>query len=78
VDNLLALLSGGILAIHIELSSMSMVLAVRLNVFDHLGHAEQVVHAFERHALGLGDEEPNEEEHGEAEAAVDEESAGRC
>lgn len=35
-------------------------------------HAEQLVHGLERYALGLGHQEPHEEEHGEAEAAEDE------
>lgn len=48
-------------------------LAVLLDVLDELGDAKEVVHALEGQALCLGDEEPDEEEHGVAEAGVDDE-----
>jgi hypothetical protein len=78
VDNFLALLPCGILTIHIELCGVSMVLAVGLDILDHLSQAKQIVHAFKRQTLCLGNEEPDEDEHGEAEASVDEEGTGRC
>lgn len=75
MSNLLALLTDSSLAIEIELggSAVAVCLAVSLNVLDELSDTEQVVHLLERKTLGLGDEEPHEEEHGEAEGAVDEE-----
>ena len=54
---------------------MDVVLAVRLHVLDKLGDTEEVVHLLERQTLGLGNEEPDEDEHGEAEGAVGEESS---
>lgn len=39
-------------------------------------HAKEPIHGLERDALGLGNEEPDEEEHGEAEAAEDEVGSG--
>lgn len=62
---------GRILGIHV----ISVVLAIRLHVLNQLGDAEEVVHLLERQALGLRNEEPHEDEHGEAEGAVGEESA---
>jgi hypothetical protein len=64
-----------LLPIHTDLSRGSVSLTILLDMLDKLRHAEQVVHLLERQALGLGDEEPDEEEHGEAEARVDEEGA---
>ena len=60
-----------ILSVHV----ISVVLTVRLHVLDQLGDTEEVVHLLERQALGLGDKEPDEDEHGEAEGAVGEEGA---
>ena len=38
--------------------------------------AEEGVHVLEGHALGLGDEEPDEEEHGEGEGGEQDVGAG--
>ena len=40
-------------------------------LLDQLRDAEEIVHLLQAHALGLGDEEPDEEEHAETEAAED-------
>jgi hypothetical protein len=66
------------LAVDVELggSAVGMVLAVGLEVLDHLGQTEEVVHLFERETLGLGDEEPDEDEHEETECSVDQEGSG--
>lgn len=76
VGNLLALLTDNVLAIKIEISGsgVGMVLTVSLDVFNHLGETEEVVHLLERQTLGLGNEEPDKEEHGETERAVNQES----
>lgn len=37
-----------------------------------VGDAEELVHGLQRQTLGLGHEEPDEEEHGETEASEDE------
>lgn len=50
-------------------------LPIVLQLLDQLSNTEQVIHLLERNTLGLRNEEPNEEEHGEAERAVDQESA---
>jgi hypothetical protein len=80
VGDFLTLFPQDILAIHIKLSGLTvgMVLAVGFNVLDHFGQTEQVVHPLERHALGFGDKEPNEEEHGETECAVNEKGTATC
>lgn len=49
-------------------------LPIILQLLDQLSDTEQVIHLLERNTLCLRDEEPNEEEHGEAERAIDEES----
>ena len=78
VGNLLALLTVGCLALHVELGggAMAVVLTVRFDVLDELSDTEDVVHLLERETLGLRDEEPDEEEHGKAEGSVDEEGTG--
>ena len=76
--NLLALLTNDVLAIDADLSDGAVVLTVSLDVLDELGDTEQVVHLLERQTLGLRNEEPNKDEHGETEASVDEESSEYC
>lgn len=77
VSNLLALLTDLRLALHINLggSSRAVTLPVGLDVLDELGDTEEVIHLLERQTLGLGNEEPDEGEHEEAEGAIDKEGA---
>jgi len=70
---LLALLTNDLLAIKTDLVDGSAALAIGLDVLDELGDAEQIIHLLEGQTFGLGNEEPDEEKHGETEGAVDEE-----
>lgn len=70
---LLALLTNDLLAIKANLVDGSATLAIGLDVLDELGDTEQVIHLLKGQTLGLGNEEPDKEEHGETECAVDEE-----
>ena len=67
VTDLLLTDNSRVLAVHVELSAMGVVLAVSLHVLDKLSDTKEVVHLLERQTLGLGNEEPDKDEHGEAE-----------
>jgi len=69
----MTLLARDLLSVHAHLCRDSMSLTVLLNLLDKLRYTKEVVHFLERQTLRLGDEEPDEEEHGEAEARVDDE-----
>lgn len=55
---------------------MAMRLTICLHVLDKLGNTEDIVHFLKRQAFCLGDEEPDEEEHAEAEGAIYKERSG--
>jgi hypothetical protein len=70
---LLALLTNYLLAVKTDLVDGSAALTVGLDILDELSNTEEVVHLLKGQTLGLGNKEPDEEEHGETEGAVDEE-----
>ena len=80
VGNFLALLTDSILTIHIKLGggALRMAFTVSLDILNKLSDTEEVVHLLKRQALGLRDEEPDEEEHGETERAVDKKGTKPC
>lgn len=45
-------------------------------LLGRVDHAKEPIHGLEGYTLGFGDEEPDEEEHREAEAAEDEVGSG--
>ena len=76
--NLLALLTNDLLAVETDFVDGGTALTVSLDVLDELGNTEEVIHLLKRQTLGLRDEEPDEEEHGETEGSVDKEGSNCC
>ena len=69
------LLTHDLLSVEANLGGgVSVLFAVELDLLDKLRNTEEVVHLLEGETLGLGNKEPDEEEHAEAEAGVDDEA----